>query len=358
MTAYVTGGTGFVGSWLIEELVSRGQSVIGMARSREGCEFIESLGSRGVLGDMTAKESFARSLEGASIVYHAAATVDALQDCAAQEATTVSGTRNVLSAAIEAGVRRFVYISSAAVYPLAAWARGAVGEIDPPEPDRSHPYGWAKWHCERIVRRECERAGLEWLILRLGYLYGPRNRAMDQWYRPSLAGRRWPIIGRGDNVMALLYVQDTVRAIVEAGQRAAPSRFYNVAGNEGITQRQFIEALADGFGLPRPKRRVSVGTALAFAGLAEKVCGWLGKPAPCNRAMVRLMSVEQRVDCGAIRSDLGWEPKVPFAEGIARTFAWYHEQHESGVHQAGTGRSLDRESVLGPHASAEKGFSA
>ncbi len=328
MKVLVTGGTGFVGSHLIEQLRAGGDTVRALVRPGGNRAFAQSLGAEIATGDLDDLDSLRAACEGCEMVYHSAARVEITGTEAEFHRTTVAGTARLLAAAVERKVRRFVHLSSCGIYPPSLLAQGVVITESTPtaEPPSWFPYGRAKYHAERMVREKS--AGMEWVILRLGYVYGPRNRTLRTHLSPILRDRIMMIIGDGTNEMAMVYVDDAVRAVVLAAHcPEARSRVLLVAGDEQITQRDYFDALTDGFGIPRISKHVPYRVAY--------FCGWLGerllssgpRQAVMCRAAIALTGLPQRVRCDATRDLLGWKPEVPFAEGMRRTFEWYHAEH-------------------------------
>lgn len=333
MDALVTGGTGFVGSLLIEQLRAGGDTVRALVRPGSDRRFAESLGAQVVTGDLDDLDSLLAACEGCDIVYHAAARVEIVGTEAEFRRTTVEGTERLITAANENAVKRFVHVSSCGVYPPALLATGReIDESTPAsEPPRWFPYGRAKYHAERVVRARAA-PGTEWVIIRLGYLYGPRNRAMRSYLEPVMRDKIMMIIGDGSNEMAMLYVEDAVRAIASAGRCPdAAGKTLLACGEEHITQRQYFDALADGFGIPRVKKQVPYKIAFFFGWLGE----WLVRSAPrsavMRRSAIALTGLPQRLRCDYTRRLLGWKPSVTFADGMRRTFDWYNAEYTQPV---------------------------
>jgi nucleoside-diphosphate-sugar epimerase len=249
---------------------------------------------------------------------------------------TIEGTQRLLEAALPAGPARLVYVSSAGVYSPGVAGCRFCAERTPAEPAGYNLYGRAKLAAEDLIRTECQRAGCEWTIVRLGATYGPYKRSLLTHFRPMLErGRLW-FVGRGDNAIAALYVDDAAEALVRAGAHpAAAGKIYDVAGDERITQREWFDATADALELPRPRRHVPRMVAYAAAAAAEAWARVRGTDPPFNRAMVVLVSTDQLLDSGRARAELGWRPRVSFAEGIRRTHAWYAGLRGEGVTTAG-----------------------
>ncbi len=329
MNVLVTGGTGFVGSHLIEALRAAGHEIRALVRPTSDRQLIRRLGAEAIDGDLDDPATIHDACRGCEVVFHAAARVDVFSSYSALYSTTVAGTEALVRAAMHAGVRRFVQISSCGVHHPDQMRDGAVINEDTPVqiPPRWFGYGRAKLAAEEIVRSRI-MPPVEWVILRLGYLYGPRNRAMKQFLYPLLSGRWMKFIGRGDNEMALTHVRDAVDAIVAAGRAPrAPGRILIAASNERVTQRDYFNGLTDGFGLPRVRRSMPYRLAYSLAWIVEQLpMTILG--GTFQRASVALTGLPQRINCDATQQLLNWKPRIAFADGIREACEWYTREND------------------------------
>ncbi len=328
MRAFVTGGTGFVGSHLIERLVAQGDQVRALVRPGSRREFVEGLGAEVVTGDLESASALAEGCRTGEVVYHCAARVEFEGPEEDFQRTTVAGTQRLLESAREAGVRRFVQVSSCGIYHPDLLTAGVVNEFTPsPEPPKWFTYARSKFRAEAIVR---ERSGprMEWVIVRLGYLYGPRNRVMKDYLEPVMTRGMAAILGDGTNLLALVDVRDVAEALALAGSSAEAAGKILIAGpHEQITQREYFDAMADGFGLPRIKRTVPFKIAF-FA-------GWIGEyfvhrwpaSAVMRRSAISLTGLPQRIDCSYTRKLLGWQPRHRFEDGLREAFEWYYSEY-------------------------------
>lgn len=326
MTFAVTGANGFLGRALVETLIARGHSVRALVRRREVVGELEQLGAEVRLGDLEDPEGCRNFVSEGDIVIHCAARVDMSGSWRSFERINVGGTRNLLGAALAARPRRFVYVSSGAVYG-AIDPTGVCADRTPAEPQRYNYYGRSKLAAESLVRERCQAAEIEWTVLRLGFLYGAGNRPLLHRVEPLLRKGRLVLLGKGGNRIATLEISDAVESVVLCATHAAASgRTYDVANDEPVTQRRFFDATADALGLPQPKRNVRKSIAMALARCAELGGLVTGKPAPLTRAMVDLMVADQIVDSTAIRKELGWRPQLSFEDGMRRMRAWYNQR--------------------------------
>ncbi|MBU0641257.1 MAG: NAD-dependent epimerase/dehydratase family protein [Planctomycetes bacterium] len=331
MNAAVTGGTGFFGRALLRLLAPQCERVAVLVRQAPDDADMRALGALPVRGDLTDPHGCASLVQSGDTVFHAAARVDMTGGWESFAQTTVEGTRHLLAAALPRKPARFVYVSSAAVYAPVPDERGMSAEHSTVEPLSFNFYARAKLLAENLVRRECARVDCPWVIVRLGFLHGPGNRALLKHFGPMLERKRLYIIGNGQNRIATLYVDDAASAVLAAGMHpAAVNRVYDVASDERVTQRQYVDATAEALSFPPPNRRAPRSVAYAVAGLAEWWARLRGGEPPFTRAMVVLMAFDQVVDASRISAELGWRPEVSFAEGMRRTQLWHRAQQATG----------------------------
>lgn len=328
MKAFVTGGTGFVGSHLIEQLRERGDGVVALCRRGSNRELLESIGAEVRHGDLDDSASLEAACAGCDVVYHCAARVEIVGAWDEFQRTTIDGTRRLVDAAVKCGVKRFVFVSSCGVYHPNLMAAGKeINEFtESPEPPEWFPYAKAKLAAERVVRDIPKP--IEWTIIRLGYLYGPRNRTMKTYLEPVMKGGIMTLLGDGSNPMALVYVTDAARAILLAGITPdAAGRLLIAGGNELVTQKDYFDAMADGFGLPRVTKKVPYGVAFFFGWLGEFLFKTGPRAAVMRRCAIALTGLPQRINSDHTQQVLKWAPRVRFADGMREAFRWYEAEY-------------------------------
>lgn len=321
----VTGATGFLGQAAARVLHARGAIVLGAGRNREIIAQLEK-------GGMEMRQF---ELEDASQVRACFKEFapDSVVHCAAKSApygrradfvrANVEGTRHLLDASRDGGVRRFVHISSPSIY-CAGRALDRVAE-DSRLPARAiNRYAETKREAERLVQ-QASAAGLGCVILRPRAIYGPGDNALFPRLLAALGDRRLPIIGDGLNQIDLTYIDDAVESIQLAliADECCLGRAYNITSGESVRLWDLIATLADRLGLQRPHRRVSRRTAQLAAACLEsmhRVLRRSGEPR-LTRHSVDSLSLDATLDISAAQRDLHYVPRVSVNEGVERFLA-------------------------------------
>ena len=177
MRVSVTGGTGFIGGALVRRLLADGAQVRVLARPSQRADELEAMGAEVVRGNLEDREAIERAVEGAEVVYHAAAMVEGPGSPEEFTAANVAGTQNVFEACMRDGVPHVVYLSSIAVYGLAERSE-QITESTPfdPEPQRRDAYAQSKIEADKYAVAVGRKTKLAVTILRPGVVYGPGRR--------------------------------------------------------------------------------------------------------------------------------------------------------------------------------------
>src|SRR5947209_17185490 len=245
MRVLVTGGAGFIGSHVVDQLIAAGHEprIFDLAPSQyHSADDVEM-----VAGDLLDTAAVRAALAGADAVVHLAAVADVNEvdaDPAYAEIVNTRGTFNVLDAAREAGVQRFVYGSTIWVY------NGRSGLVDEEtEPGLpAHLYTATKLAGEMYCRAYAERGHLDETILRFGIPFGPRARqaaVVPSFVKRALNGEPLTIAGDGMQSRRFVYVQDLAEGVVAALHPIALNRVYNLVGSETVTVRQLPDVVRD-----------------------------------------------------------------------------------------------------------------
>jgi nucleoside-diphosphate-sugar epimerase len=323
MRAFVTGGTGFVGSHLVEELLQRGYEEV-RCLVRAAPKWLEGLPITLVRGGLSDGDALRTAMEGVDVVHHVAGLTRALEPEALFRAN-VDGTLALLDAAEVAGVPRVLVTSSlAAVGP----SGGAPLLEDAPLRPISH-YGRSKAAMERAVaERRAAGRGPETVVVRPPPVYGPREADIYTVIRVAARRRVFAIVGDGVRErLDLVHVRDVVRGMADAAEaEGTAGETFFLGGPRPYTWGEVREAVAQalGHGLVRvnvPRALVGpVGAAVEGAGRA------LGRYPPLNREKAREAQASWVVSSEKARRAFGYQPEVELEEGMRETVAWYRQQ--------------------------------
>jgi nucleoside-diphosphate-sugar epimerase len=315
--AFITGGSGFIGSRLIERLVGEGHPVRALARSEASARRVAELGAEPVRGDIVDRASLASAPAGAEIAFHLAAHLGEWGSWADFERGNVDGTRNVLSACAEAGVRRFVHCGTEAAL-MAGEPLIHVDETAPLRPDSRAPYPATKARAEQLVR-DASREGFETVALRPRFVWGRGDTTLLPEMVATVEAGKWAWVGGGRNVTDTTHVDNVVEGLVLAAGRGRAGEAYFVTDGEPVVFREFVTALLQTQGVEPPDRSLPAGTAAPLARLAEvawKALPLRGSP-PMTTFRSWLLTQECTIDISKAREELGYAPIVTHEQGLA-----------------------------------------
>ena len=318
--ALVSGATGFLGSRLAATLALRGYRVRALARPESDLSRLSKLGVEIMMGDVGDRASLKRAAAGQRVVFHTAGRVTDWGPAAEFMAVNRDGTANVVDACQSAGVAHLVHVSSLTVLGLPRDGR-LVDEQSPYAIAPPDPYTQSKIAAEQLVRAAHGHYGLTTTVIRPGVIWGAGDVTIMPRIVALMRSGRMPCLGHGDNLIGLSHVDNlSLGCVLAAESAAATGQIYHVTDGELITLRQALDAIADVYHVRRPQLNVPVWALKATAALVELASRLRGRSQPpaITRYGVRLLACHCRYDIGKARRDLGYEPRVGFAEGIAK----------------------------------------
>jgi nucleoside-diphosphate-sugar epimerase len=314
--ALVTGATGFLGAAVVARLRNDGVRVRALVRSADARTGAEER----CVGDLRDAEALRRAVDGVDWVVHAGARVSTSGAWGEFEAVNVGATETLIRHAVEAGVSRFVHVSSLSVYAVPA--DGAVVSEDSAYDDGAGERGFyarSKLAADALASRAM-RGGAPLTIVRPGLLYGP-GRVPPLARRSAALGPLRLLLASPDYLLPLAYVDNVADAIALAA--AAP-----VAAGRAYT---IVDVLARQADYARLYRRVSGGRWLpiyvpllalrAAASGAERVASALGRRPPITRHQVERTLRSATFLTRRAQDELGWQPRVPLEQALRRSFA-------------------------------------
>jgi nucleoside-diphosphate-sugar epimerase len=313
--AFVTGGSGFVGGRLIERLVGDGWTVKALARSDRSADRVASLGAEPVRGALEDDSSLERGARRSEVVFHAAAKV---QDFGAREdfrRVNVGGTKALLRAALNAGVRRFVHVGTEAAL-LRGQPLVMADERTPLAFDSPVAYSATKAEAEAVV---IAAAGIETIVIRPRFVWGPDDTTLVPVLVDLVESGRFRWVGGGRHLTSTTHLDNCAEGLVLAADRGTPGAAYFVTDGEPVVFREFITDLLATRGVTPPDASIPRPVA-AFAARAAEAA-WRALPLkgapPLTRLAVWLSALECTLDDSRARADLGYAAVITRAEGLA-----------------------------------------
>lgn len=323
--AFVTGANGFIGSHLIELLLTRGNDVTGLVRSTSDVRNLMSVFSlyadrlRLVVGDIRQPESFATALQDIAFVYHLAAVLLGSSRSEFME-TNVEGTRKLLEVVKgcrHTGFQRFLYVSSlAAAGPSPGDA--AINESVTPMPVSW--YGESKRDAEAVVNA-CGASGFPVTIVRPVAVYGEREQDLSRGTFPLVKSGLRPKVGFAPKHVSFVYVGDLVKGFVAAAEHQSSVRkTYFLSDPHSYRDDEIVAAVCGAMG---KRFRIPVVTPHWVLFLTAVLAEWLhlftrGRPLLTRDKVKEIRQRAWSVSAGAAQRDLGWVAEVKLDEGMRR----------------------------------------
>lgn len=307
----VTGALGFIGRAVTDMLRTQGCEVVGVDIKAD-----PALGV--VAGDIAEPGRWQAQAEGCDAVIHTAAVVSLRRDPEPIWRVNALGTRRVLDAARDAGVRRLVHLSSVTAYSF-DFPDGVTEDY--PLRCNGVPYVDTKIVAEQLVLQAHAAGEVEGTVLRPGDVYGPGSRPWTVLPVREIAARRLVLPAMGRGIFSPVYVDDLVAGVgLAAESDAAAGRVFNLTSGEGVTTNRFFGYYAALLGRRIPV--VPTVVAKGLAGVVATAAAATGRPSEINAASASYLARSGTYSIAAARSVLGYEPKVALDEGMARSADW------------------------------------
>ncbi|MEA2313912.1 MAG: hypothetical protein QOI03_604 [Solirubrobacteraceae bacterium] len=314
---FVTGGSGFIGGRLIERLRADGHTVRALARSPAAAERVSALGADPVSGELGDLDGMRAGAKGCELAFHAAATLGDWGRREDFERGNVQGTRSVLAACAEAGVRRFVHVGTEAAL-IAGRPLVDVDESAPLRPDSRALYSSTKARAEQAVVA-ANGDGFETIVVRPRFVWGAGDTTLLPVMSEMVRSGRFAWIGGGRHRTSITHVENVVEGLLLGASRGRPGNVYFVTDGEPVVFREFVTELLATQGLTPPSRSIPtpVAAALAVSGEAAwRLLHLRGRP-PLTRFSYWASAQECTIRIDKAREQLGYEPVKGKAEGLA-----------------------------------------
>jgi uncharacterized protein YbjT (DUF2867 family) len=267
----VTGGTGFVGGHVVHLLREQSREVRCLVRDRRRAEKLESWGCEVVEGDVTEPSSLRRAVEGVDVAVHLVAIRQGKPE--EFQRIMVGGTRNLLQAAKEAGVQRFVLMS-------------ALGTSE--ETKDAVPYYGAKWQMEQ----EVQQSGFPHVIFRPSFIFGRDGGILRTFRKLAKVAPITPIIGSGEQRIQPIWADDVAAYFAKAiDHEPATNRTFEVGGPDAVSWNEFWERLKRTLGVRRPSVHMPIGFMKVNALVTERLPGNI----PLTRDLLKMLELGDNV---------------------------------------------------------------
>lgn len=319
MKILVTGATGFLGGHVVRRLVRDGHTVRILRRESSSLADLQGLSFEDSIGDITHPESVAQAMVGVDAVIHAAAKISYWP----HEASDIMhvnayGTQCVAAASLEAGVKRFVYVSS--VMAVGIPDPGKLGDENLSYNFKRHPnpYSESK-HAGELFLQDVVGRGLSAVIVNPGAIIGAldRRRAVGGLFFPGRINRYFFIEGG----MSAVDVDDVVDGIVRAMEKGRVGERYLLTG-DNLSYRSMREVIAKEMDEPKPFIPIPTKLLQLVAGIADVLSYWTKRQPRISRPMAGFLPFELYYTSKKAQSELGWTYR-PFRDSVKSAVAWY-----------------------------------
>jgi nucleoside-diphosphate-sugar epimerase len=281
-----------------------------------------------VNGDLTDTASLKRAVQGVERVYNIAAKTGPWGPEDVYRAINVQGLADLIHASLDAGVKRFVHTSSITVYGHNL--SGLITE-DQPYHAEDNPYSRTKIAGEKLISNLVNDHNAPIVIVRPGWIYGPRDNASFGKYASMIEARKLFFFGSGKNIVATVYVRDVAQGLIKAGDAGdrAIGRAYTICNDEHITQEEYLNSIADALNVSHITLHVPFSALYTAGRSAELIWQALGRrnaaPPPLSTYGVTLQGRDQIFSIDRARQELGYAPEYDIKRGVAEGVRWYLE---------------------------------
>lgn len=320
--AFVTGASGFTGSYLCKALLEKKYNVKALVRKNSNRENLENLDIQFIEADLADPDSIKGKIKDTDIVFHIAALYR--QEGVSKDMFTkvnLEGTRIILDESIASGVKRFVHCSTV----------GVQGEISNPPATEDTPYKpgdhyqVSKLEGEKLALSYFNEGKIDGVVVRPVGIYGPGDTRFLKLFKHIYKGN-FKMIGKGNVLYHLTFVEDLVQGIILAGESPTASRqIYTIGGNEYLPLTDLANMIAQILDKPISKIHIPLWPVYTAAFLCEMICRPLGIEPPIYRRRLDFFTKDRAFDISKAKKELSYNPKVPLKEGLERTAKWYKE---------------------------------
>jgi nucleoside-diphosphate-sugar epimerase len=327
MKVLITGGTGFIGSRLALNSIERGHNVVVLGQTnttaeKENIASLEAAGVKVIYGAVTDKDIISEAVNGCDMVFHlAAAQHEANVPDQYFYDVNVEGTRNVIDASIQFGVKRFLHGSTIGIYGSAM--NGVIDENTSPSPNNI--YGVTKLKGEQLALTYADKIPLT--VIRISETYGDGDRRLLKLFK-AIKKQLFFMIGNGKNIHQLIHVNDLIDGMYQAIENdVAIGEVFVLAGNEELSTNDMVKSISTAINKPQRKFSSPLWPFLIAAIILEKTLSPLGIQPPLHRRRLDFFRKSFFFSQEKTKNLLGFTPKINFEQGALMTAQWYEKNN-------------------------------
>jgi len=328
MQALVTGANGFIGSNLVKYLLEKGISVTALVRKTSDLRFLDGLDVRLTYGDITDSDSLQSPMKGMDWVFHVAGLASDWGPYQRFYDINVTGTKNVVTAAAAAHVKRIIHISTVAFHGFGyqnihedyAVAKNLI------------PYAETKYLAEKWLFEFTKDKKIEATAIRPGNVFGPNDHTFMEKYLTAIQRKQAPQINHGKSKTCPVYIENLVDAIyLAARQPEAVGEAFFITDGLDITWNEFNNKLAEALNTKMPSISIPYGLGYAVAALIEGSYKLLGIKSEPFLTKYRINNGGKDYHFSIEKAGrlLGYKPRVDIDEAVKRTVKWFLDTHQS-----------------------------
>ena len=323
MKALVTGGTGFIGSNVVKNLLAKGIQVRILTRSKNSKRHLKSNQIETVLGDILDVNSLEECAKDVDLVYSAFGILGqwGIPEQLYWDINT-KGVKNLLQACLDSNIKQFIHISSAGV--LGPLPDGVVADESFPF-NPSNIYEQTKCDAEKAIYSHGEKYGLPFTIIRPEFVYGPGDTHVLGLFK-AIRARRFVLLGNGNSLLHPTYIDDLIQALnlCEGNQNALQQTFL-ITGPKPLTVKELAHTIAGESAVSLPKARIPAAVAHITARALEIAARMANFEPVLTKSRVNFFTQNRAFTWQKAKNEIGFSPQVDFREGVRKTLSWYQQ---------------------------------
>lgn len=323
MKILVTGGTGFTGGNLVKRLLKGSSNEVRiLARNKNKAEELKKSGAEVIIGDITDKEAVFSSVKGMDKVFHVAAAYrESYMDDRLYWDINYNGTKYILDACLEYGVKRLVHTSTI----------GLVSSVKNPPSNEEEAYSPgdvyqnSKCEAEKEALRYAREKGLAVSVVRPAAIYGPGDMRLLKMFK-MIARGRWVFLGNGRAYLHMVYIDDLIDGFLLCGEKdEAIGQVFIIGGEKYVSLNELSKLIADEFNVKAPYIYIPYKPVELAAVCIERIWKLLKikKQPPIYKRRVAFFKKSRAFSIEKAKKLLGYQPKIDLKTGIHLTAEWY-----------------------------------